>query len=62
MENSLDPQEMTTAEKVSHDHTYFKKSEPEEDTCTQRSDLEDKLKSKIKSLQQQLRRRLNKKP
>ena len=56
MENPLDPQQMTTAEKVGHDHTYCKKSEPGEDTCTQRSDLEDKLKRKIKSLQQQLRR------
>ena len=56
MENPLDPQQMTTAEKVGHDHTYCKKSEPGEDTCTQSSDLKDKLKRKIKSLQQQLRR------
>ena len=46
---------MTTADKVSHDHRYSKQVEPE-DTGTERSDLEDKLKIKIKSLLQQLRR------
>ena len=55
MENPWDAQQMTTADKVSHDHRYCKQVEPK-DTGTERSDLEDKLKRKIKSLQQQLRR------
>ena len=46
---------MITADKVIHDNRYCKQVEPE-DTGTERSDLEDKLKRKINSLQQQLRR------
>ena len=55
MENPWDAQQMTTADKVSHDRQYCKHVEPE-GMGTERSDLEDKLKRKIKSLQQQLRR------
>ena len=56
MENQWDAQQMTTADKVSHDNRYCKQPQPEGDTFTKRSDLEDQLKRKIKSLQQQLRR------
>ena len=56
MENPWDAQQMTTADKVSHDHRYCKQPQPEEDTFTERSDLADKLKRKIESLRQQLRR------
>ena len=55
-ENPWDAQQMTTPDKVSHNHRYCKQSQPEGDTFTESSDLEDKLKRKIKSLQQELRR------
>ena len=51
---------LTFKDKVSHDHTYCRKSKPTDeafvDQDTERPDLEEKLKRKIKSLQQQLRR------
>ena len=49
-------QPLTSVDKVNLDHAYCKKSEPAEDQNTERPVLEDKLKRKIKSLQQQLRR------
>ena len=50
---------LSPSDKVSHDHTYCKHSDPINDGIHQddeRPTLEEKLKRKIKSLQQQLRR------
>ncbi|CAB4006611.1 THAP domain-containing 9 [Paramuricea clavata] len=56
MKTPCDCQPLTSVDKVNLDHAYCKKSEPAEDQNTGRPVLEDKLKRKIKSLQQQLRR------
>ena len=50
--SSPEVETLSPAAKVLRDHSYIKPPEEEED----RSDLEEKLKQKIKNLQQQLRR------